>query len=113
MATRCLRAFSKRSLRSPADEVAGVSGSEAVKAFRKIGYEFDEQHGSHMILRHNEPPHNACRFPTIRNWPKKRFGRCSGRLGLQWKSSHGSRRSRADGDRGKAVYQRLKDPKSI
>ena len=90
-----------------------VSGSEAVKAFRKIGYEFDEQHGSHMILRHNEPPHNACRFPTIRNWPKKRFGRCSGRLGLQWKSSHGSRRSRADGDRGKAVYQRLKDPKSI
>jgi predicted RNA binding protein YcfA (HicA-like mRNA interferase family) len=41
-----------------------VSGSEAVKAFReavkafrKVGYEFDEQHGSHMILRHADPPH--------------------------------------------------------
>jgi predicted RNA binding protein YcfA (HicA-like mRNA interferase family) len=26
-----------------------VSGSEAVKAFQKAGYEFDEQHGSHII----------------------------------------------------------------
>jgi len=32
-----------------------VSGSEAVKAFRKLGYEFDEQHGSHIILRHVNP----------------------------------------------------------
>lgn len=28
------------------------SGIEAVKAFRKIGYELDHQTGSHMILRH-------------------------------------------------------------
>ena len=34
-----------------------VSGSEAVRAFSRIGYEFDEQHGSHMILRHADPPH--------------------------------------------------------
>jgi len=27
-----------------------VSGSEAVKAFRKAGYELDEQHGSHNEL---------------------------------------------------------------
>jgi predicted RNA binding protein YcfA (HicA-like mRNA interferase family) len=26
-----------------------VSGGEAVKALRKAGYEFDEQHGSHII----------------------------------------------------------------
>ena len=28
-----------------------ISGIEAVKAFQKAGYEFDDQHGSHMILR--------------------------------------------------------------
>jgi len=28
------------------------SGIEAVKAFRKMGYELDHQTGSHMILRH-------------------------------------------------------------
>jgi predicted RNA binding protein YcfA (HicA-like mRNA interferase family) len=34
-----------------------VSGSDAAKAFRKLGYELDEQHGSHLILRHTSPPH--------------------------------------------------------
>ncbi len=28
------------------------SGSDAVKAFSKIGYTFDHQTGSHIILRH-------------------------------------------------------------
>jgi predicted RNA binding protein YcfA (HicA-like mRNA interferase family) len=28
------------------------SGQEAVRAFRKIGYEVDHQTGSHIILRH-------------------------------------------------------------
>lgn len=28
------------------------SGVEAVKAFRKLGYEVDHQTGSHIILRH-------------------------------------------------------------
>jgi predicted RNA binding protein YcfA (HicA-like mRNA interferase family) len=27
-----------------------ISGSDAGKAFRKAGYEFDRQHGSHIIL---------------------------------------------------------------
>ena len=27
-------------------------GADAVRAFRKIGYEVDHQTGSHMILRH-------------------------------------------------------------
>jgi predicted RNA binding protein YcfA (HicA-like mRNA interferase family) len=48
-----------------------VSGSEAVKAFRKVGYEFDEQHGSHMILRHADPPNRRLSVPTIRNLPKE------------------------------------------
>src|ERR1035441_7115538 len=65
-----LRAFSKRSLRSPADEVAGVSGSQTVGAFRKIDYEFDEQHGSHMILRHADPPHRRLSVPNHKELAK-------------------------------------------
>ena len=34
-----------------------VSGSQAVRAFRKIGYQFDEQHGNHIIVRRADPPH--------------------------------------------------------
>ncbi len=33
-----------------------ISGREAVKALRKLGYEVDRQHGSHIILRHTKPP---------------------------------------------------------
>jgi len=48
-----------------------VSGNDAVKAFRKAGYEVDEQHGSHIILRHADPPTGASPFPTIKNSPKE------------------------------------------
>jgi predicted RNA binding protein YcfA (HicA-like mRNA interferase family) len=41
-----------------------VSGAEAVKAFRKIGYELDAQHGSHLILRHVKPPHRRLSIPN-------------------------------------------------
>jgi len=41
-----------------------VSGSDAVKAFRKFGYELDEQHGSHIILRHSRPPHRRLSVPN-------------------------------------------------
>lgn len=43
-----------------------VSGGEAVKAFRKLGYELDEQHGS---------PSGASPFQTTKNSPKELFGR--------------------------------------
>ncbi len=33
-----------------------LTGREVAKALRKIGYELDRQHGSHMILRHADPP---------------------------------------------------------
>ena len=36
-----------------------VSGGDVVKALRRLGYELDEQHGSHLILRHTAPPHPA------------------------------------------------------
>jgi len=47
-----------------------VSGDEAVKALRKIGYEFDEQHGSHIIVRHIEAPHRRLSVPRHRELAK-------------------------------------------
>ena len=64
-----------------------VSGSEAVRAFRKVGYEFDEQHGSHMILRHADPPHRRLSLADHRNWPKELFERRFERPDSRWKSS--------------------------
>jgi len=47
-----------------------LSGSDAVRAFRKIGYEFDEQHGSHMILRHAIPPYRRLSVPNHKELAK-------------------------------------------
>ena len=47
-----------------------VCGVEAVKAFQKIGYEFDEQHGSHIILRRTEPPHRRLSVPNHKELAK-------------------------------------------
>ena len=41
-----------------------VSGSETVKAFLKVGFEFDIQHGSHIILRRADPPHRRLSVPN-------------------------------------------------
>jgi len=40
-----------------------VSGVDVVKALAEIGYEVDHQTGSHMILRHKEPPHRRLTVP--------------------------------------------------
>jgi predicted RNA binding protein YcfA (HicA-like mRNA interferase family) len=37
-------------------QLPALRGREVVKALGKIGYELDRQHGSHMILRHADPP---------------------------------------------------------
>jgi predicted RNA binding protein YcfA (HicA-like mRNA interferase family) len=47
-----------------------ISGMEAAKAFRKVGYELDEQEGSHMILRHTSPPHRRLSIPNHRELAK-------------------------------------------
>jgi predicted RNA binding protein YcfA (HicA-like mRNA interferase family) len=47
-----------------------VSGAEAVKAFGKKGYEIDEQHGSHIILRHADPPHRRLSVPNHKELAK-------------------------------------------
>jgi predicted RNA binding protein YcfA (HicA-like mRNA interferase family) len=47
-----------------------VSGSDAVRAFRKVGYEFDEQHGSHIIVRHVDAPHRRLSIPNHKELAK-------------------------------------------
>ena len=47
-----------------------VSGADAVKAFEKAGYQFDDQHGSHMILRRSTPPHRRLSVPSHRELAK-------------------------------------------
>lgn len=41
-----------------------ISGAYLVKVFAKIGYETDHQTGSHIILRHNTPPHRRLTIPN-------------------------------------------------
>jgi predicted RNA binding protein YcfA (HicA-like mRNA interferase family) len=40
-----------------------VSGRQLVKALAKVGYLFDHQQGSHIILRHQSPPHRRLSIP--------------------------------------------------
>jgi predicted RNA binding protein YcfA (HicA-like mRNA interferase family) len=47
-----------------------VSGGEAVKAFGRFGYKFDDQHGSHIILRHANPPHRRLSVPNHKELAK-------------------------------------------
>ncbi|MBU1356722.1 MAG: type II toxin-antitoxin system HicA family toxin [Candidatus Edwardsbacteria bacterium] len=41
-----------------------VSGRKLVKALRRIGYNIDHQSGSHIILRHIDPPHRRLTIPN-------------------------------------------------
>jgi predicted RNA binding protein YcfA (HicA-like mRNA interferase family) len=40
-----------------------ISGRDAMRALRKIGYEFDPQNGSHLILRQTVPPYRRLVVP--------------------------------------------------
>jgi predicted RNA binding protein YcfA (HicA-like mRNA interferase family) len=41
-----------------------ISGKQICKLFGKIGYFIDHQTGSHIILRHNEPPFRRITVPN-------------------------------------------------
>jgi len=41
-----------------------LSGRQVVKALRKIGYEFDHERGSHIVLRQTDPPHRRLTVPS-------------------------------------------------
>ena len=40
-----------------------VSGREAARVFAKLGYQEDRQTGSHLVLRHQDPPHRRLTVP--------------------------------------------------
>jgi predicted RNA binding protein YcfA (HicA-like mRNA interferase family) len=40
-----------------------LSGRELVKVLVRLGYAVDRQRGSHIILRHREPPHRRLVVP--------------------------------------------------
>ncbi len=40
-----------------------VSGRQVVKTLRKVGYEFERQRGSHIVLRRTAPPHRRLTVP--------------------------------------------------
>lgn len=40
-----------------------ISGRDVVRALRKVGYEFDHQRGSHIVLRQAAPPHRRLTVP--------------------------------------------------
>ncbi len=41
-----------------------LSGAELVRRLRRFGYEVDRQTGSHIILRHADPPHRRITVPN-------------------------------------------------
>ena len=43
-----------------------ISGQDIVKALGKVGYVIDHQTGSHVILRHKDPPHRRLTVPNHR-----------------------------------------------
>jgi predicted RNA binding protein YcfA (HicA-like mRNA interferase family) len=47
-----------------------VTGRDAVKALCGIGYKVDHTTGSHIILRHTEPPHRRLSIPDHRELAK-------------------------------------------
>ena len=47
-----------------------VSGRDAVRALARVGYRLDRQRGSHLILRHDAPPHRRLTVPDHRELAK-------------------------------------------
>lgn len=47
-----------------------ISGVQAVRAFRRFGYEVDHQRGSHIVLRRAEVPHRRLVVPNHRSIAK-------------------------------------------
>lgn len=51
-------------------KLPACSGRDAVKVFKKIGYAFDHQRGSHIILRHYQPPYRRLTVPDHKELAK-------------------------------------------
>ncbi len=40
-----------------------IPGRDVIKALRKLGYEFDHQRSSHIVVRQTVPPHRRLTVP--------------------------------------------------
>ncbi len=47
-----------------------VSGNDVVRVLEKLGYYFDVQHGSHIIMRHSSPPYRRVTVPNHKSIAK-------------------------------------------
>ena len=47
-----------------------VSGRTTVKAFSRVGYAYDHQTGSHIVLRHKNPPYRRLTVPDHKELAK-------------------------------------------
>ena len=47
-----------------------ISGRQVVKSLEKVGYAFDHQRGSHIAIRHTDPPHRRITVPDHREVAK-------------------------------------------
>ena len=47
-----------------------IYGREVVQALEKVGFAFDHQKGSHITLRHVDPPHRRVTVPDHREIAK-------------------------------------------
>jgi len=69
--TRCLPPSPKRSSRyRPLARLPVVSGRELVRVLERSGYVMDRQKGSHMILRHTQPPFRRVTVPDHKELAK-------------------------------------------
>lgn len=41
-----------------------VSGADVIRVLRKLGYDVDQQRGSHIVLRKPHPPHHRLSVPN-------------------------------------------------
>jgi len=48
------------------NKLPSISAREVVRAFEQLGYERDRQRGSHIVLRHRDPPHRRLVVPDHR-----------------------------------------------
>ena len=51
-------------------KLPSVSGSDAIRAFERIGYEVDRQRGSHVILRLSVAPYRRLVVPAHKSLAK-------------------------------------------
>ena len=59
-----------------------VSGKDLIKAFSKIGYSLDHQTGSHMVLRHRDPPYRRLTIPNHKEIAKSTVSKIMNQSGL-------------------------------